>query len=145
MSEMGQSRHFDRGPARSGLPRSTDKARGPAARAPSYHFEGAPDAMLAARKAGKFASPLKGAPVESIASLWMLNVRPEATCAERKRQGVMLRRGFTEALIRSSGAARPSIKSPAMTMPSESRSTWKPPHRRQTELRPSAPTTRRAR
>jgi hypothetical protein len=29
MSELGQSRHFDRGPAPSGLPRSTDIVRPP--------------------------------------------------------------------------------------------------------------------
>jgi hypothetical protein len=61
--------------------------------------EGAPDAMLAARKAGRFASPLKGAAVDSIASLWMLTYALKRPAPSGTVKEIMLRRGFTEALI----------------------------------------------
>jgi hypothetical protein len=72
--------------------------------------------MLAARKAGTFASPVKGAAVDVLASLWMLTYARKRPPPSGTVKESMLRRGFKEALIRSSGAARPSIKSPAMTM-----------------------------
>lgn len=60
--------------------------------------------MLAARKAGKFASPLKGSCRRLYCILVDANVRPEATCAERNRQG-------DHAAARIYGSAHPILGS----------------------------------